>query len=120
MSKFVFTGEDHTRPPHLSPLIVFGGDPCADNATTRKCNSVRAVLFNDGSAGKRRGRSRQWRPQRDRARTCLDRARILDWAVNDYEWATPGVFEKRPVVTVTASDDYFPRRKKLCSISTEI
>jgi hypothetical protein len=48
MSKFVFTGEDHTRPPHLSPLIVFGGDPCADNATTRKCNSVRAVLFNDG------------------------------------------------------------------------
>ena len=54
MSKFVFTGEDHTRPPHLSPLIVFGGDPCADNATTRKCNSVRAVLFNDGLRRQRR------------------------------------------------------------------
>jgi hypothetical protein len=26
-------------------------------------------------------------------------------------WATPGVFERRPVVTVTASDDYFPQRK---------
>jgi predicted alpha-1,6-mannanase (GH76 family) len=47
----------------------------------------------------------------DGARSAPKFARILDWAVRDYEWATPGVFEKRPVVTVTASDDYFPQRK---------
>ena len=34
--------------PHLNPLISFGGDPSADNATTRKCNSVRTVPVNDG------------------------------------------------------------------------
>ena len=31
----------------LNPIIGFGRDPSADDATTRKCNSVRTVFFND-------------------------------------------------------------------------
>jgi len=34
--------------PHLNPLISFGCDPSADNATTRKCDSVRTVPVDDG------------------------------------------------------------------------
>ena len=48
---------------HANPFIGFGRDPSADDATTRKRNSVRTVFFNDGQlklTGVRRGR--YWLP----------------------------------------------------------
>ena len=34
--------------PYLNPFVGFGRDPSADDATTSKRNSMRAVFINDG------------------------------------------------------------------------